>query len=83
MGLTLVLLFLGIFLSYKINWKISIIYFPIAYIVLVALNWGMDIIGNRVFHKLFKVEDEKTEFYIYFENEFIHSFFEQKKENNK
>lgn len=73
------LIILGIILGYKFGWKLVVIYFPIAYLFLIAVDWILERINQFIFHKAFNVEDEKTEFYHFFENEFIMRYYSNPK----
>jgi hypothetical protein len=42
---------------------------------LVTLDWVIEKINQFVFHKAFKMEDEKTEFYHFFEHDFIMKYY--------
>lgn len=74
-GLTILLIILGIILGGRFGWKLVAIYFPVAYLFLIALNWVIEKTNQFVFHKAFKMEDEKTEFNHFFENEFIMKYY--------
>lgn len=74
-GLLIALLGLGVFLTYKIGWQFAGIYFPSAYIFLLATNWFSKNILKLILNKGFKIDDDKREFYKCFENEFIVSYY--------
>lgn len=74
-GLTILLIILGIALGCKFGGKLLTIYCPVAYLFLIALNWVIEKINQFIFYKAFKMEDEKTEFYHFFEHEFIMKYY--------
>ncbi len=78
-GLTLVLLIIGIFLTYKIGWKLAVIYFPCAYVFLLLLAFFSDHLFNLILKRTFKQDTEKAEFYKYFDNSFIKSYYSNPK----
>ena len=74
-GLIIILLLAGISLTFIWGWRIAVIYFPLAFLFIGALNWLTDKIGEMIGKKAFKMEDEKTDFYNYFENDFINNYY--------
>lgn len=76
-GLVIISILLGIVLGYNLDWKSAIIYFLFSYIFLLVLNWVIEKVDKLLFNKAFKLEDEKNEFYNYFENEFIAKYYSE------
>lgn len=74
-GLIIVLLLVGISLTFIWGWRIAVVYFPLAFLFIGALNWLTDKLWNLIGEKAFKMEDEKMEFYRYFENDFIKNYY--------
>lgn len=74
-GMTILFVILGIILGYELGWKYVVIYFPAAYFFLIAFDGAIDKIIQFIFKKSFKQKDEKTDFYNYFEDEFIARFY--------
>ncbi len=73
--LIIVLILVGILLTFIWGWRIAIIYFPLAFLFIGALNWLIDKFWSVISKKAFKIEDEKTEFYNYFKSDFIKSYY--------
>lgn len=73
--LILVLLLVGISLTSIWGWRIAVIYFPLAALFVCTLNWLNNKLCRRIEKKAFKIEDEKTEFYNFFENDFIKNYY--------
>ena len=74
-GLSVVLLVVGISLTFIWGKRLAFVYFPIAYLFLVSFNWLIGRLVEVVFKRAFKVDDEKKEFYSYFGNEFIKNYY--------
>ena len=74
-GLVILLTILGIILGNKLGGIFLIIYVPVAYIFLLFIDWFMEKIIQLIFGKISKLKDEKTEFYEFFENEYIINFY--------
>ena len=74
-GLTLILFIIGIFLTYNKGWKLAVIYFPYAYIFLLAIVFFIDKFFNLILKKAFKKNTIKSEFDKYFDNNFIKSYY--------
>lgn len=74
-GLIIVLLLVGISLTFIGGWKIAAIYFPLAVLLLLLINWIIDKGTNKAVNRLFQTEDETADFYHYFENDFIQSYY--------
>ncbi len=74
-GLLIILLITGIVLSSILGWKLAVVYFPIAYLLLLTINWLSEKICNIVFKRRFKMDTEKTEFYSFFENDYITKYY--------
>lgn len=66
---------IGIRLTSLFGWKVALVYFPLEILFVVALNLLIDKLWRGVSKKVFKVDDDKTEFYRYFENEFITDYY--------
>lgn len=73
--LIIVFLLAGISLTFIWGWRIAVVYFPLAFLFIGALNWIIDKFWRVIGKKAFKMEDEKTEFYKYFGNDFIKSYY--------
>lgn len=73
--LIIILIFVGISLTFIWGWSIAVVYFPLAFLFIGALNWLIDKFWRTIGKKAFKMEDEKTEFYNYFENDFIYNYY--------
>lgn len=78
-GLTVILFILGIFLTYKMGWLFATVYFPCAYIFLLLIVLFADNLFNLILKRTFKQDTEKTEFYKYFDNGFIKSYYSNPK----
>lgn len=76
--LAIFLILLGIALCYMIDWKIGIVYFPSMYLVLLLL----DRIAEKIVLRVFKMQDEKTEFNDFCEPEFIENILQIKNKCN-
>ena len=66
---------IGIRLTSLFGWKVALVYFPLAILFVIALNLLIDKLWRGASKKVFKVDDDKTEFYRYFENEFITDYY--------
>lgn len=73
--LIIVLLLAGISLTFIWGWRIAVLYFPLAFLFIGALNWLIDKFWRVIGKRAFKIEDEKTEFYKCFENDFIKNYY--------
>ena len=73
--LVIVLLLAGISLTFIWGWRIAIVYFPLAFLFIGALNWMIEKFWRVIGKKTFKIDDEKTEFYKYFESDFIKNYY--------
>lgn len=74
-GLCILLAILGVILWFKWSWKVSIIYLISAYIFLILLDFIIRKISNLFFKKVFKQEDDQTEFYSLLESQYIDNYF--------
>ena len=74
-GMFIVLLILGIVLSCYWGWKLAVIYFPLAYIFILALQWFTASVFKQILNKGLKIDDETQMFFNYFENEHIMSYY--------
>lgn len=74
-GLFLILLIIGAFLSYIFGWQFAVIYFPSVCIFLLAFNWFVEYVWKLILNKGLKKDDDKKEFYNCFENDFIISYY--------
>lgn len=74
-GMFIVLLILGIVLSCYWGWKLAVIYFPLAYIFLLALQWLTASVFKQILNKGLKIDDETQMFFNCFENEHIMSYY--------
>ena len=74
-GLVVVLIILGATLSYVFSWKLATVFFIIAYFSLLMINWLSEKICKTVFKKKFGMNDEKTEFFSFFQNKFITKYY--------
>lgn len=68
-------LVIGLFLGFFFNWKVSLIFWVVAYIFALIANGVADILFGIVMKKGFKEEGDKKEFYKHFENEFIADYY--------
>lgn len=78
-GFAILLIILGIILGCRFGWKLVFVYFPIAYLFLIGVDWTLERINQFIFHKAFNMEDEETEFHHFFENEFIMRYYSNSK----
>lgn len=74
-GLIVILLLVGISLTFIWGWHIAVIYFPLALVFIGSLNWLINKFWNTLGKVAFKMEDEKEAFYSYFNDEFIKSYY--------
>lgn len=74
-GLAVVLVIVGVILSYVFGWKCAVVYFPVSYLLLLTINWCIEKMCNVIFKKGFRMDDDKTEFYSFFENDFITNYY--------
>ena len=74
-SLFIVLLILGIVLSCYWGWKLAVIYFPLAYIFILALLCLTSSIFKQILNKGLKIDDETQMFFNCFENEHIMSYY--------
>lgn len=65
----------GILLSIIGGWKVALIYFPLLYIFLFLLNLISDKLVTAFFKNGFGIDDEKSEFYAYFDSGFIENYY--------
>lgn len=75
LGLLIVLGIAGLSLTLIWGWRIAVIYFPLAFLLIFALNLFASKFSNTVFRRLFQVKDEETEFERYFECDFIENYY--------
>ena len=73
--LIIILIGVGIRLTSLFGWKLAAVYFPLAILFVIGLNLLTDKLWGVINKKLLKTDDEKTEFYRYFENDFIREKF--------
>ena len=74
-GLVVLLTFVGVLLTCILGWKCAVVYFPIAYLILLFINLCSEKFINTVFKKGFGAENVKTEFYSFFENGFVEKYY--------
>lgn len=73
-GIFLVLI-VGIVLSIILGWKFAVVYFPSAYLLLVTLNWLIEVFWTKIGKKACNGKSEKQEFSVFFTSEFIKNYF--------
>lgn len=74
-GLLVLLLVMGIILTFNFGWLFATVYFPCAYIVTLVLSWVIDQFCVSFLKFLCKTPSEKTEFYRCFQNEWIAAYY--------
>lgn len=74
-GFVVILIVVGVVLSYIYGWKCAVLYFPISYLLLLTINWFSEKFCNVVFKKVFKLDTDKTQFYSFFENDYIARYY--------
>lgn len=74
-GLIAILILIGILLTLIWGWKFAIVYFPLALLFVGILNWLTKKFWDVIGKKAFKMDDDKTEFYKYFSNDFISKYY--------
>lgn len=74
-GLTILLIMFGIILGSKLGGKFMIFYFPAIYLFLIFVDWILERTSQFIFGKIFKLRDYKTEFYSFFESEYISNYY--------
>lgn len=70
---------LGIYLSYTFSLRVSFLYFFTLYCLEIGMQLFVDYVWNRISKNVFKVDDEKTEFYNYFDKDFIYKYYAEKR----
>lgn len=75
----LMFLAIGICLSYVFGLSVLLIYIPAIYLVLVGINLLTEKIWKTISKKIFHIDDEKTEFYSYINNDFIFQYYTDRK----
>lgn len=67
-GLVILWLIAGIALAFYWGWNFSLLYFPIGYAILLAINWVTGKISNRILKSIFKTSTEAETFYSYLDS---------------
>lgn len=71
----ILILMAGIGLTFIWGWKFAAVFFPTAYLIVFMMSWLIDKFWSKAEKKFFKFEDEKEEFYSYFEDNYIRNYY--------
>ena len=74
-GMVIVYVILGVILFRIFGWKCAVLYFLIAYFVLLGVIWLCNYTVGLFAKKVLKMDDEKTEFYHFLSPDFINEFY--------
>ncbi len=69
----------GIYLLFTYGIDISLIYFLIIYTSIIVVNLFIEKVWNKLIKRVFKMDDDKTEFYNYLSKDFIFHFYKNRK----